>query len=122
MSLRLGRFVAAPKFVVLLVAVVVLVGWPPGARAQNVETVIQWNRTMFTALGVPGANPPTVFATRPLAIVSAAVFDAANSFDRVYHPYTTWSDAAAGASRAVVGATRRSSRAQSGPTNTKGAQ
>ena len=99
MSLRVRRFVAVPKFVVLLLAVVVLVGWPQVARAQSVDNIVQWNRIMLTALGVPGANPATVFATRPLAIVSAAVFDAANSFDRIYQPYATWADAAPGASR-----------------------
>ena len=41
---------------------------------------------MLTGVATPGANPPTVFITRPLALVSAAVFDAANSFDRIYQP------------------------------------
>ena len=99
MSQTVRWFVAALKFTVKLVALVVLAGSPQAAHAQSVDNIIQWNRTMFTALGVPGANPPTVFITRPLAIVSAAVFDAANSFDRLYQPYTTWSDPAPGASR-----------------------
>jgi hypothetical protein len=34
-----------------------------------------------------------------MAIVSVAVFDAANSFDRLYHPYAAWVDPAPGASR-----------------------
>ena len=57
------------------------------AVAQRLETVIEWNRATLTALAVPGANPSTVFVTRPLAMVSVAVFDAANAFDGVYHPY-----------------------------------
>ena len=69
------------------------------ASAQRLDTVLQWNRIMLTALGVPGANPPTVFVTRPTAMVSVAVFDAANSFDRAYHPYATWVMPAEGASR-----------------------
>ena len=61
--------------------------------------MISWNKILLTAIETPGANPPTVFATRPLAVVSAAVFDAANSFDRLYQPYVTWVNVAAGASR-----------------------
>ena len=76
----------------------VAVGASP-AGAQSVDMVIQWNRVLVTGIVTPGANPATVFATRPLAIVSAAVFDAANSFDRLYQPYTTWVDVPAGASR-----------------------
>ncbi len=61
--------------------------------------VIQWNRVLLAGLIAPGAVPPTVFATRPLALVSAAVFDAANSFDRIYEPYTASFDVVPGASR-----------------------
>ena len=57
------------------------------AAAQRLETVIDWNRVTLAALAVPGANPSTVFVTRPLAMVSVAVFDAANAFDGGYHPY-----------------------------------
>jgi hypothetical protein len=67
------------------------------AAAQRLETVIEWNRVTLTALAVPGANPSTVFVTRPLAMVSVAVFDAANAFDGGYHPY-------AGAPRPADGA------------------
>jgi hypothetical protein len=67
--------------------------------AQSLDTLEQWNRIMLTALTVPGANPATVFATRPMAITSIAVYDAVNSFDRVYAPYATWVTPAAGASR-----------------------
>jgi hypothetical protein len=86
-------------FMLKLGALLVLAAWPQPAHAQSVDTVAQWNRIMLTALGVPGANPSTVFVTRPLACVSAAVFDAANSFDRIYQPYTAWFEAASGASR-----------------------
>jgi len=51
------------------------------------------------AIIVPGANPPTVFVHRPMAIVSVAVFDTANSFDGIYQPYATRAEAAPGASR-----------------------
>jgi hypothetical protein len=54
------------------------------AEAQRVETVIAWNRLMQEAVVTPGANPPTVFVHRPMAIVSVAMFDAANAFERRY--------------------------------------
>lgn len=84
--------------VCLLVPLLLLAGARP-SHAQSLDTLITWNRVMLNAIGTPGANPATVFATRPLAITSVAVFDAVNSFDRLYQPYTAWFDAAAGASR-----------------------
>jgi hypothetical protein len=75
------------------------------AAAQRLETVIEWNRVTLAALAVPGANPPTVFVTRPLAMVSVAVFDAANAFDGGYHPY-------AGAPRPADGASADAAVAQ----------
>jgi hypothetical protein len=72
---------------------------PSIARAQSIDTIVTWNRALLAALIVPGGKPATVFDTRPLAVVSAAVFDAANSFDRIYQPYATWVDVPAGASR-----------------------
>ena len=69
------------------------------AQGQSLEAVAHWNRILIESVVVPGANPPTVFVHRPMAIVSAAMFDAANSFDRIYHPYAAWVDPAPGASR-----------------------
>lgn len=78
----------------------VLMALPPvPVGAQSLDTVVRWNRVMLDAVVVPGANPPTVFVHRPMAITSVAVFDAANSFDRVYQPYFTLVDPAPGASR-----------------------
>lgn len=54
------------------------------AHAQRVDTVLEWNRLMQEAVVTPGANPPTVFVHRPMAIVSVAMFDAANAFERRY--------------------------------------
>ena len=76
-----------------------LAALPVAARAQSLDTVVTWNRIMLDAVVAPGANPPTVFVHRPMAIVSIAVFDAANSFDRLYQPYATSVDPAPGASR-----------------------
>lgn len=72
---------------------------PSLARAQSVDMVATWNRILIESVVVPGANPPTVFVHRPMAIVSVAVFDAANAFDRLYRPYATAIDPAPGASR-----------------------
>ena len=69
------------------------------ARAQSLDVVIRWNRIMLDAVVAPGANPATVFVHRPMAIVSVAMFDAANSLDRLYRPYATQVSAAPGASR-----------------------
>ena len=71
----------------------------PAATAQSLDAVLQWNRVMQAAIAAPGANPATVFVTRPLAITSVAVFDAANSFDRAYDPYATLVSVPPGASR-----------------------
>lgn len=76
-----------------------LAALPTVALGQSFDTVANWNRIMNDAVVVPGANPPTIFVHRPMAIVSIAVFDAANPFDRAYHPYATWVDPAPGASR-----------------------
>lgn len=69
------------------------------ADAQQLDTVLRWNRATVTAIAAPGANPATVFVTRPLAMASIAMFDAANAFDRRYHSYTDVASAPAGASR-----------------------
>ncbi len=69
------------------------------AGAQQLDTVLRWNRAMLTAIATPGANPATVFVTRPLAMASVAMFDAANAFERRYQGYDFVDAAPAGASR-----------------------
>lgn len=88
---RLSRFVLAVAGLV--------VAAPFTTSAQSLDTVVTWNRQMVTSVTTPGANPATVFQTRPLAIVSVAVFDAVNSFDRTYRPYVGYVNVPAGASR-----------------------
>jgi hypothetical protein len=78
--------------------------WTQPALAQNVETIVQWNRLLLQILVTPGAQPATVFATRPAAIMHVAVFDAVNSFDLVYQPYANRVDPAPGASRDAAAA------------------
>lgn len=54
---------------------------------------------MLAAVATPGANPASVFVTRPLAMASVAMFEAANAFDRRYEPYVDVDRAPAAASR-----------------------
>ena len=70
---------------VLVLLLTLLVGLPRGANAQSTaEVVIEWNRILQTSLLVPGALPPTIFFTRPYAVLQVAVFDALNSIDYRY--------------------------------------
>jgi hypothetical protein len=69
------------------------------AAAQTNETVIEWNRILLTTLSTPGATSPTIFFTRPLAVMHVAIFEALNSIDRRYTPYQQYVDAPADASR-----------------------
>ena len=85
-----GRLAVACATAVLLLA--------SGAEAQRLDTVLRWHRALVTELAAPGANPATVFVTRPLAITSLAIFEAANAFDARYRGYVTIDRPAAGAS------------------------
>jgi hypothetical protein len=79
--------------------VVAAVALPAPARAQGgAETVIEWNRILLATVATPGAQPPTIFFPRSLAIVHVAIFDALNSIDFRYTPYATRADVPAGAS------------------------
>ena len=51
------------------------------AAQGSADVVLEWNRILNTSLATPGANPATVFVTRPAAIMHIAVFDALNSID-----------------------------------------
>jgi hypothetical protein len=92
MHAYLSRLTAA---VLLALAVV---GVPQRVHAQGAEIVIEWNQAALTTLGTPGASNPTVFFTRPLAMLHVAIFEAINSIDRVYTPYLDFLDAEDGAS------------------------
>lgn len=80
-------------------AAIAAVACATAAQAQSFDMVERWNRVMRDAVVAPGANPATVFVHRPMAIVSVAMFDAANSFDRAYDPAVAFGDITAGASR-----------------------
>ncbi|MFN2444000.1 MAG: vanadium-dependent haloperoxidase [Vicinamibacterales bacterium] len=89
---------------ILGLAFVAIVGVPQGVCAQDAEVVIEWNRLLQTTFTTPGAQSPTVFFTRPFAMVHVAMFDALNSIDYLYTPYATRADAAPTASRAAAAA------------------
>lgn len=63
-------------------------GHGPVAAGATVNPVIEWNRTLLSIVRTPGAQPPTIHATRSFAMLHGAIFDAVNAIDRTYEPYT----------------------------------
>jgi membrane-associated phospholipid phosphatase len=60
----------------------------PGAfAAGSGKLVVDWNKTLVTILGTPGAQPATIHPTRSLAILQAAEYDAVVSVTHVGRPY-----------------------------------
>ena len=57
------------------------------AAAVTADPVIQWNQALIGILNTPGAQPATIHATRSLAILHAAIYDAVNSIQDAYVPY-----------------------------------
>jgi membrane-associated phospholipid phosphatase len=55
--------------------------------ATSLDPVIQWNRVLLGILNTPGAQPATIHATRNLAILHAAIYDAVDSIERKSAPY-----------------------------------
>lgn len=98
--MRARRDVSAVALLVTL-----LVGFARGASAQSTtEIVIEWNRILQTSLNVPGALPPTVFFTRPYAVLHVAIFDALNSIDYRYREHTVHASVHGDATREVAAA------------------
>jgi Planctomycete extracellular len=62
----------------------VLLGLTPAQR-QSADVVIDWNATLLRAIWDSG-TPPTI-ASRDLAMVGVAVFDAVDAIDHVYRLY-----------------------------------
>jgi hypothetical protein len=60
---------------------------PVPTTATTLDPVIQWNRVLLGILGTPGAQPATIHATRNLAILHTAIYDAVDSIDRTSKPY-----------------------------------
>lgn len=88
-----------PKRSVPILALLLTLCLPYRALAQSPDTILEWNRIVLTSVGTPGVLEPTVFFTRPLAMVHIAIYDALNSFDRTYTPYIAYINVDAGASR-----------------------
>src|SRR5690349_16264602 len=55
--------------------------------AVTANPVIQWNQALLGILNTPGAQPPTIHATRSLALLHAAIYDAVDSIDHTFAPY-----------------------------------
>ena len=55
--------------------------------AGSGAVVIEWNRELLSIVRTPGAQPPTVHATRSFAILHAAIYDAIVSITRDAPPY-----------------------------------
>jgi hypothetical protein len=54
---------------------------------EQVNPVIEWNRTLLVIVRTPGAQPATIHSTRSFAMLHAAIFDAVNAIERTYVPY-----------------------------------
>jgi hypothetical protein len=69
--------------------------------APGTDVAIDWNATALNAIqaeGESGRGVPPTLGSRLLAIVSAAVYDTVNTFDRMYTPYAVETVAPEGAS------------------------
>src|SRR4029434_7642330 len=83
----------------------VQIGLPRNESAQSAtDIVIDWNRILQATFAIPGALPPTIFITRPLAILHVAMFDALNSIDYSYRPYAIRATVVGSPSREVSAA------------------
>ena len=90
---------------ILVLVFAVQFGLPRSATAQSAaEVVIEWNRILQSTVAIAGALPPTIFITRPLAILHVAMFDALNSIDPVYQPYAVRATVVGSPSREVAAA------------------
>src|SRR4029077_1208658 len=56
------------------------------SSVEQVNPVVQWNRTLLVIVRTPGAQPATVHPTRSFAIMHAAIYDAVNAIDRTHRP------------------------------------
>ena len=80
-------FVAVAATLALAVTGAVARADAPATAPAAVDPVLQWNRVLIGILSTPGAQPPTIHATRSLAILHAAIYDAVDSIERTSTPY-----------------------------------
>jgi hypothetical protein len=71
---------------------------------QTPDQVIQWNRILLGILRTPGAQPATVHATRSMAMMHAAVYDAVNAIVKTHAEYLVHLNAPRHASVAATAA------------------
>jgi membrane-associated phospholipid phosphatase len=69
---------------------------PPAAESGR--PVIDWNRTLLSIVGTPGAQPPNIQPTWSFAVLHAAIDDAVQSVDHASAPYAITVRAPRGAS------------------------
>ena len=74
-------------------------------RQQSPDQVIRWNRILLAILRTPGAQPPTIHATRSMAMMHAAVYDAVNAIVATHAEYLVHLKAPRHASVAAAAAT-----------------
>lgn len=67
-----------------------------GGLRVEADVLDAWNDAFLNSIRAENTAPP--LASRNLAIASLAVFDAVNSLDRAYLPYTSWFDSGGPAS------------------------
>jgi len=82
------------KWTLYVLAACLAVGIPSAAALGDVVT--DWNSTHLDAIRTNSVNPPV--ATRGMAMLHTAIFDAVNGLDRQYEPYLVDEMGPAGAS------------------------
>src|SRR5438445_12824598 len=55
--------------------------------APSVDPVVRWNRILLSIVRTPRAQPATIHATRGVAMLHAAIYDAVNAIERTCAPY-----------------------------------
>jgi hypothetical protein len=60
----------------------------PAATSAQPTPVIEWNQTLLKIVRTPGAQPPTIHSTRNFAMLHIAIFEAVNSIDHSFEPYS----------------------------------
>lgn len=60
---------------------------PASSSPKPVNPVIVWNRELLVIVRTPGAQSPTVHATRSFAIMHAAIYDAVNAITKTHKSY-----------------------------------
>lgn len=88
------------RFILCLAATMFLLGLT--VRTARADEVLDWNQVTLDTIRALRLNPPR--ATRTLAMVHVAIFDAVNGIDRVYEPYHVDQRAPPGASRRAAAA------------------